>query len=99
MTWGQGSTTGWRKARKQALERDNYECQLDYDVCIGYATEADHITNLASTGHQSRGQAPVKVDDLQAVCGPCHQVKTSREAAAGRRVEWRRPPDRHPGHI
>lgn len=98
MTWGQGTPAGWRKARKQALERDHYECQLDYDVCIGYATEVDHITNLAALG-RSRDTA-VHVDDLQAVCKPCHQVKTSREAAAGRRrhrADWRRPAESHPG--
>lgn len=97
MTWGQGSPAGWRKARKHTLERDHYECQLHYDVCIGYATEVDHITNLAAQG-QSRDTTTH--DDLQAVCKPCHQVKTSIEAAAGRRrhrTTWRREPERHPG--
>lgn len=98
MTWGQGSTTGWRKARKQALERDGYECQLNYDVCIGYATQVDHIHNVAaSSTPRSDANDP---NGLQAVCSPCHQVKTSREAAAGRRrtqAAWQRTPERHPG--
>jgi 5-methylcytosine-specific restriction protein A len=98
MTWGQGSPTGWRKARQQVLTRDQYQCQLHYPCCTGYATQVDHIANIAET-HQSRSDAN-DPDGLQAVCGPCHQVKTSREAAAGRRrnqVQWRRPPENHPG--
>jgi 5-methylcytosine-specific restriction protein A len=98
VTWGQGSPTGWRKARRTVLERDQYVCQLNYDVCTGMATQADHIDNVATTG-QARRDAN-DIDGLQAVCGPCHQVKTSREAAAGRRrnhVDWRRPAERHPG--
>jgi 5-methylcytosine-specific restriction endonuclease McrA len=98
MTWGQGSPPGWRKARKQVLDRDRHTCQLDYDCCIGYATQVDHITNVASTKqHRAEANDP---NGLQAVCAPCHQVKTSREAAAGRLanpITWRRPPERHPG--
>jgi 5-methylcytosine-specific restriction protein A len=93
-TYGQGSTRAWRKVRVTVLQRDKYQCQLRYTGCAGHATEVDHITNLATT-HTARRDA-IEPDECQAVCKPCHDVKTAQERRRPR-VTWLRPAERHPG--
>lgn len=80
----------WPRRRARILRRDGYRCQLRYDGCRGIATEVDHID-------QDDNHAD---DKLQAVCAPCHAVKTQREAADARaaiRDRGRRAPEAHPG--
>jgi 5-methylcytosine-specific restriction enzyme A len=80
---------GWHKLQPRILRRDNHQCQLRYDVCIGKATEVDHI----------HGPDDDSDANLQAACPPCHRVKTSREARAANPLSQprRRQPEPHPG--
>lgn len=41
----------------------------------------DHITPLSEGGTNDAG-------NLQALCGPCHRLKTSIEQASEDRAEW-----------
>lgn len=98
--WGQRGVP--RAVRAAVLARDGHACRLRYDGCIGRATEADHIVNVASLG-VDRAEA-VAVESMQAACAPCHRIKTRREtgaavAASNRRRAARRrqPPQPHPG--
>ncbi|WP_331713400.1 HNH endonuclease [Nocardia terpenica] len=65
-------------------------------MCVGRATEVDHIVNFARHGSD-------EIDNLQAVCAPCHRVKTARESAEARaasRLAARHPDSlrKHPGY-
>lgn len=87
--WGKyqqrnGSTTergyghAWRERRAEALQRDNYLCQ----ICLakGYltpATEVDHIINKANGGTDD-------LENLQSICSACHKIKTQTESHGGR---------------
>lgn len=67
----------WAARRRAVLQRDGHTCRLRLaGVCIGLATEVDHIVNVPD--HE--------LPNLQAVCTPCHERKTAAEAAAGRRA-------------
>jgi 5-methylcytosine-specific restriction endonuclease McrA len=94
MPWGQGSTRASRKARYTCLNDAGHTCQLNYPGCMGEATIADHIINIASTG-QTRAQA-TNPDDLQAVCASCHDIKTQAERSAGTQRPGKRRPRPHP---
>lgn len=70
-----GNTTrrrlaGWAKTRARILARDNHTCYL----CGGTATQVDHIDNLGSE----------QDSNLAAICEPCHERKTLREALESR---------------
>ncbi|PKH12613.1 HNH endonuclease [Pseudomonas sp. 43NM1] len=74
--WGSGrGGRPWRRRRATILLRDHYTCR----VCglITDQLEVDHIVNLAQGGSDDD-------DNLQAICIPCHKVKTAREATAHR---------------
>ena len=85
-TWaGKGSRhergygSAWDRVRLQALKRDNYLCQ----PCLkqGRVTVAkavDHITPKAKGGTDD-------MDNLQAICDPCHIEKTAKDEG------WKRP--------
>jgi 5-methylcytosine-specific restriction protein A len=71
-----GRLTGrpWRRLREQVLQRDKYLCQ----PCLKLgrpteATQVDHITALAKGGTD-------KMDNLQAICTPCHERKSLEES-------------------
>lgn len=73
--WGSGrGGRPWRRIRAAILLRDNYTCQ----ACglITPKLEVDHIVNRAQGGSD---------DDcnLQALCIPCHKLKTAAESAQG----------------
>ena len=68
----------WERIRKQVLMRDGYLCQ----VCKRAgkpraANEVDHITPKAKGGTDD-------LNNLQAICGPCHKRKTAQEKGRGR---------------
>lgn len=70
----------WKMVRKQALERDKYLCQL----CLAKgvltpATAVDHIINKANGGTDD-------LENLQAICDPCHEIKTASEAINSRKT-------------
>lgn len=75
----------WRKKRKRVLKRDSHHCRLNYvGICIGIATEVDHIIPVTQNGSDD-------MENLQAVCGPCHRAKSSDEGhvAAGHKPHAR----------
>ena len=89
---GRQSPPRWDSTRKRILARDENLCQMRIrGVCTIVATAVDHIDRLG----------PEIDENYQSVCGPCHQLKTSREAAAARAKKYnrKRPPQRHPGII
>lgn len=57
----------WRRARKLALARDRFACR----ICGRPATDVDHVEELIDGG------SPFSLDNLQSLCGPCHDAKTS----------------------
>lgn len=62
---------GWRKTRERILRRDQWACYLQVQgVCVGRATQVDHIDNLGSD----------EDENLAAICAPCHQRKSLVEA-------------------
>ena len=96
-TYGQGGSNAWRRTRLAVLRRDKHRCQLQYPgICIGHATEVDHITNIAAT-HTRRRDA-INPSHCQAVCRPCHAEKTKQECRAGKRRR-KAEPVKHPGLI
>lgn len=67
----------WRRKRDAVMARDKYLCQ----PCVGYgrltlADEVDHIVPQAEGGTDAES-------NLQAICRPCHDVKTRAEIARG----------------
>jgi 5-methylcytosine-specific restriction endonuclease McrA len=105
-----GSRGAPQHIRKRVLARDEYTCQLRYPgVCVGEATEVDHIVNVAQV--LARGGTRQQADhpsNLCGVCTECHSIKTERERAtastesnrrraAARRDRLRLPAQRHPG--
>lgn len=77
-----GYGTAWEKLRKEIIERDKGLCQ----PCIA----KDRLTPFRDVDHRvSKAQArrmgwsQDQVDDpsnLQCICGPCHDAKTSEES-------------------
>ncbi|WP_373863853.1 HNH endonuclease [Nocardia pseudobrasiliensis] len=59
------------------LARDGFQCRLRFSGCAGDAVEVDHIVNHARGGSD-------EIDNLQAVCAPCHRKKTGSESAQAR---------------
>ena len=78
-----GYGTRWRKLRTIAMRRDHWLCQPCRRAGkVTPATECDHITPKAKGGTDS-------LNNLQAICAPCHKEKTQAEAAEaqGRRIK------------
>ncbi|HCA85758.1 MAG TPA: endonuclease [Streptomyces sp.] len=79
---------GWRKIRARILARD-VTCVL---CGVRPSVFCDHIVAKADLN----GDA-----DLQGVCGPCHDQKSSREGNEARLANpppgRKRPPEDHPG--
>lgn len=97
MPWANGpsrtSTPAHRAWRKAVLERDGYLCQAGGPGCLGRATQADHIVAVELGGEE------LDLANGQALCDPCHKVKTQADAMEGiRRMPSRyRKPEPHPG--
>ncbi|WP_204806756.1 HNH endonuclease [Mycobacterium riyadhense] len=102
MTWEPGRQGGSHippRVRTAVRRRDNDECQLGYDGCIGIYQQIDHKISVADLG-VARAHSYDDLDNLQCVCIPCHKKKVAAESAAGRRrrnTAARRRPERHPG--
>lgn len=87
-----GLPKDWPARRKRILQRDDYLCQIRGPRCTGRATDVDHIER--GNNHDET--------NLQSVCRPCHDQKTSVESTERRRQlrqARHRPRDRHPGQI
>lgn len=71
-------TAEWNRQRIRVLFRDNtYNggCQGRYvDECLGVATTVDHIAPVWYVGFDE-----VDDNDLQGLCKPCHDHKSSRD--------------------
>lgn len=80
--------SGWARIRAEILKRDPI-CQICH---VRPSTHCDHIVAKADRNGPS---------DLQGVCGPCHDQKSSREGNEAQRSNPRpgrkRPEERHPG--
>ena len=59
------------KRRLAVLRRDNWECQIRGDGCLGSATTVDHIHPKAWGGTEDPS-------NLRAACKPCNQAKGAR---------------------
>lgn len=69
-------TAAWRNARDACLRRANWRCEIRIpNVCIGAATEADHIDRLANDPEHKR---------LRAACTPCHRAVTAQQGGGAR---------------
>jgi 5-methylcytosine-specific restriction protein A len=76
--YGQGrGGRPWRRKREAVLKRDQYLCQPCMRAQrVTVATQVDHITPQAEGGTEA-------MDNLQAICTECHDVKTKAETARG----------------
>ena len=80
----------WHIVRARILERDRYTCRR----CGAFATHVDHL-EAGTTG-------PVPDDQLQALCEPCHVLKSAGEGGRATAARYRRRvrnPRPHPGMI
>lgn len=72
-----GSGWTWQRTREHVLYRDSYSCRCDAcphaHPCGARATEVDHVIPIAEGGSS-------ELHNLQALCSPCHQLKSAREA-------------------
>jgi 5-methylcytosine-specific restriction protein A len=81
-----GYGAAWVRLRQIALDRDSHLCQ----PCLATgrptpATQVDHIKPKAQGGTDD-------LENLQAVCGPCHHAKTQAEAAEAQGRRYRPRP-------
>lgn len=68
----------WRRLRDAVLDRDRHLCQpCKREGKASPSTEVDHIVPEAEGG-------PTAAHNLEAICGPCHEAKTQREALRAR---------------
>lgn len=82
----------WKKLRLQVLYRDDYCRQIRGPLCVGQAREVDHIVDKHDHSLQN----------LQAVCIPCHRHKTKQQARKGLGEFYqrgKRPEIPHPGLV
>lgn len=74
----------WRRARDKAMKRAGWKCEIKLPgICIGAATQVDHVDGLDSDrGHQN----------LRAACAPCHAKVTAQQGNDARRGRGGRTP-------
>ncbi|WP_374243087.1 HNH endonuclease [Mycobacterium sp. CnD-18-1] len=74
------------RVRQAVFKRDGRQCQLRIDKrCTGAATVIDHIVALAFGGTDD-------MNNLQAACKTCNQIKAGHEGKAAQRSHLRRKP-------
>jgi 5-methylcytosine-specific restriction enzyme A len=66
----------WASIARKVLQRDGFICQLAFPgICKRRASQADHITAVAEGGTN-------ELDNLRAVCPPCHRRRSAQQGAA-----------------
>jgi 5-methylcytosine-specific restriction enzyme A len=73
-----GYGAAWRRKRKQILLRDGGLCQ----VCrrAGFITQATEVDHIMSRAECKRLGVNSEIDEnLQSICHPCHEKKTTEE--------------------
>ena len=84
-----GYGSAWDRVRAQVMLRDKGLCQpCRHAGRVSPATEVDHIVPKSQEGTDDS-------TNLQAICSPCHKVKTAMESrgdGASLRPEWLPPP-------
>ena len=65
----------WPRLRTLVLERDRYRCQVGGPGCDCHGVEADHIRSVAEGGTNA-------LENLRAICVPCHRRRTGQQGAA-----------------
>lgn len=76
-----GYGTAWDKLRKLVLQRDSYLCQpCRRTHRVTPATQVDHVTPKAKGGTDD-------MENLQSICGPCHETKTASDEGKRPKVE------------
>lgn len=81
------TTRAWRALRLRIIARDGGVCQVQVPgVCIGVASQADHIVPVAVDADRVMDPA-----NLRASCGPCNAWLGGRLGAARSRATRRRP--------
>jgi HNH endonuclease len=73
----------WARIRLQVLERDGYGCQLRYAVCVGRASQVDHIVQPEAGGSND-------LANLRSVCVRCHRRRSGRQGALAKQQKQRR---------
>lgn len=69
-----GYGAAWDRLRKRILTRDKHLCQPCLDRGrVTAASQVDHILPKAKGGTDDP-------ENLQAICGPCHQTKTVKDS-------------------
>lgn len=83
--YGQGrGGRPWRRKRARILERDGKLCIPCKEAGrLTLATQVDHIIPKAEGGTDDD-------NNLQSICGPCHEAKSRAEAARGRNAKGSR---------
>lgn len=67
----------WEKLRASVLQRDERLCQPCLKAGkVAPGTEVDHVIPKARGGTDA-------LENLQAICPPCHRAKTAREFMGG----------------
>jgi 5-methylcytosine-specific restriction protein A len=85
MTWKRDSSSKrgygwqWEKVRLRALKRDRYLCQpCERKGFVTQANAVDHILPKSQGGTD-------ELENLQAICNECHEVKTIEESGGKRK--------------
>jgi 5-methylcytosine-specific restriction protein A len=104
MVWGtksrheRGYDSAWVKVRNQIMERDEGECQRCKRAGrTTLARAVDHIISKAKATELRWTRA--KTDhpsNLEAICNPCHAIKTEAEQGKSKRVKRAAGPDGWP---
>jgi 5-methylcytosine-specific restriction protein A len=71
--WGNGrGGRPWRRLRDLVLVRDGYRCCECGTIKVA-GMEVDHVVPVSRGGTDD-------LDNLRAMCAPCHRHKTARES-------------------
>ena len=64
----------WKNARRAALERDGYLCQLRFAGCTRIADTVHHVQEL-----EDRPDLALELDNLTSCCRSCHEQTKHRD--------------------